>query len=66
MSKELYNIRESLINVVEFYSHRKYELKKNKLSKVQKKDLTEARDRLRMFGEIGNLWADFADEILEN
>ena len=64
MSKELFQIRESLINIVEFYSHRKYTLKKNRLSKEQRKQLTEVRDRLNCFGEIGQMWAGFANEIL--
>lgn len=63
MSKELFAIRESLINIVEFYSHREYETHK-KLSKEQRKQLTEVRDRLNCFGEIGVLWAGLATEIL--
>lgn len=62
MSKELFKIRESLINVVEYYSNREYNGKK--LSKEQRKQLTEARDRLNCFGEIGLLWAGLATEIL--
>lgn len=62
MSKELYQIREGLINVVEFYSYREYNGKK--LSKEQRKQLTEVRDRLNCFGEIGVLWAGLATEIL--
>lgn len=62
MSKELFKIRESLINVVEFYSHREYN--GLKLSKDQRQQLTEVRDRLNCFGEIGVLWAGLATEIL--
>lgn len=64
MSKELFKIRESLINVVEFYSYREYELGKNSLSDEQRQQLTEVRDRLNCFGEIGLLWAGLATEIL--
>ena len=62
MSKELFKIRESLINVVEFYSHREYN--GLKLSSEQRQQLTEVRDRLNCFGEIGVLWAGLATEIL--
>ena len=62
MSKELFKIRESLINVVEFYSHREYN--GLKLSSEQRQQLTEVRDRLNCFGEIGLLWAGLATEIL--
>ena len=62
MSKELFQIRESLINVVEFYSNREYNGKK--LSKPQREQLTEVRDRLLCFGKFGILWAGIATEIL--
>ena len=65
MSKEMFLRREGLINIVEFYSHRKYALKKN-LSKEQRKQLTETKNNLLCFGEVGKMWANFAQEILEN
>ena len=66
MSKEMFLRREGLINIVEFYSHRKYALKKNNLSKEQRKQLTEVKNRLLCFGEVGKMWANFAQEILAN
>ena len=62
MSKELFKIRESLIEVVEFYAHREYN--GLKLSKEQREQLTETKNRLLCFGKFGILWAGIADEIL--
>jgi len=64
MSKEMFFIREEMINVVEYYSHLSMKKKSHKLSKKQKKQLTETRDRLLNLGEIGILWAGLATEIL--
>lgn len=62
MSKEMYKLREGLINQVEFYSCMEYH--GHKLSHEQKEQLTEVRDRLNCFGELGVLWAGLATEIL--
>ena len=62
MSKEVYLRREGLINVVEYFSHMEYN--NHKLSEEQRKQLKETRDALYCFGEIGQLWAGLADEIL--
>lgn len=62
MPKDLFKIRESLIEVVEFYSWREYNGKT--LSTEQRKQLTDVKNRLLCFGEMGVLWASLANEIL--
>ena len=64
MPKELFKIRENLIEIVEYYSHRKYALKKSELSPDQRRQLTDVKNRLLCFGKFGIMWAEFADEIL--
>ena len=63
MPKDLMILRESLINVVEFYSHKLYTEKK-KLSKRQREQLEDVKNRLLCFGKYGVLWASLANEIL--